>query len=266
MSSDIAQKLVLVHGAWHVPEHYTEFILRLQQAGFEVHCPRLPTCDEHKRPNTDHSADVQAIRAQVLSLINEGHNVVMLLHSYGGSVGAEATKGLSLNERAAQGLPNGVSHLIYMCGFMLQPGETVGGASLPRPDPDPVEFDEITGTTFLCQDPVQLFYGDVEPARAKELEAMLVRQDVRAGLVTITHPAWKYSPTTYLRTTEDGVLFLDWQDRQIKAVRDAGVDIAVETFKASHSPFISIPDDMVDAVVRAAQLIAVPESSALVGD
>ncbi|KAI4121543.1 MAG: hypothetical protein LQ338_006312 [Usnochroma carphineum] len=244
---------MLVHGAWHVLEHYTDFIQRLQKAGFEVHCPRLPTCDESKRPDADLLADVRTVRDQVMSLINQQRDVVMLLHSYGGAVGAEAVKGLSLRERATRGLAGGVSHLIYMCGFMLQGGESVRGASLPRPDPDPVAFDETTGTTCIRESPVQLFYDDVEPARAKELAGMLVPQDARAMSDTVTHPAWKYIPTTYLRTTEDEVLFLDWQDRQIKAVKDAGVDIAVETFKSSHSPYISIPEDMVDAVERAIQ-------------
>ncbi|KAI4185535.1 MAG: hypothetical protein LQ346_005873 [Caloplaca aetnensis] len=251
MSSNGTPAIVLVHGAWHVPEHYTDFIARLQHAGFEVSCPLLPTCDQSKRPNADLYADAQVVRDIVISLIDQSREVVMILHSYGGAVGAEVVKGLSMRERAAEGFQGGVTHLIYMCGFMLQVGESVGGASLPRPDPDPVEFDDATKTTFLCESPVQLFYADVEPNRAKELESLLVRQDARAMSDTVTHPAWQYVPTTYLRTTEDQVLFLEWQDRQIEAVRNKGSKVRVETFKSSHSPFISLAEDMVAAVERA---------------
>ena len=49
------------------------------------------------------------------------------------------------------------------------------------------------------------------------------------------------------------MLFPDWQERQIKAVRDAGVSLTVETYKSSHSPFLSIPGEMVAAVERAAE-------------
>lgn len=251
MSQDATPTIILVHGAWHVPAHYTSFIARLQHAGFEVSCPLLPTCDESKRPNADLYADAQVIRDQVISLVNQSRAVVMILHSYGGAVGAEAVKGLSSRERAAEGLHGGVTHLIYMCGFMLQVGEIVGGASLPRPEPDPVEFDDITKTSFLCESPVHLVYADVEPSHAKELEGLLVRQDARAMSDVVSHPAWRYIPTTYLRTTEDRVLFLEWQDRQIEAVRNEGVEVRVETFISSHSPFVSLVEEMVAAVKRA---------------
>ena len=78
----------------------------------------------------------------------------MLLHSYRGAVGTEAVEGLSMSERATKGFHGGVIHLIYMCSFMLQVGESVGGASLPRPVPDLVDIDDATGTTFLCEPPI----------------------------------------------------------------------------------------------------------------
>ena len=250
MSSKVKPAIVLVHGAWHVPEHYSDFIQHLQHAGFEVFCPRLPTCDEAKRPTADMFADAQVVRDQVISLIDKSREVIMLLDSYGGAVGTEAVKGLSASERATRGLKGGVVHLIYMCGFMLQVGECVGGASLPRPDPDPVESDAATSTTFLCEPPIELFYADVEPERAMRMERLLTRQSGKAMTDAVTYPAWQHIPTTYLRTQDDLVLFPDWQERQIKAVRDAGANLTVETYKASHSPFLSMPEEMVAAVER----------------
>ena len=60
-----------------------------------------------------------------------------------------------------------------MCGFMLQVGECVGGASIPRPDPNPVESDAATSTTFFCEPPIELIYAYVEPERAKRMERLL---------------------------------------------------------------------------------------------
>ena len=253
MSLNVKPAIVLVHGAWHVPEHYTDFIQQLHQVGFEVFCPRLSTCDETKRLTSDMFSDAQVVRSQVISLIDKSREIIMLLHSYGGAVGTEAVKGLSANECAAKGLRGGVTRLIYMCGFMLQVGESVGGASFPRPVPEPVESDEATGTRFLCEPPIQLFYADLGLERAKKMEALLVRQSGPAMTDAITYPAWQHIPTTYLRTQDDRVLFPDWQERQIKAVRDAGVNLTVETYKSSHSPFLSIPGKMVAAVERAAE-------------
>ena len=253
MSLNIKPAIVLVHGAWHVPEHYTSFIQHLRQAGFSVFCPLLPTCDDTKCLTSNMFSDAQVVRSQVISLIDKSQDIIMLLHSYGGAVGSEAVKGLSASECATKGLRGGVTHLIYMCAFMLQVGESVGGASLPRPVPEPVERDDVTGTTFLCEDPIRLFYADLEPERAREMEGLLARQSGKAMTDKVTYPAWRHIPTTYLRTRDDQVLFPEWQERQVKAVRDAGVELTVEIYKSSHSPYLSIPGEMVAAVERAAE-------------
>lgn len=89
-------------------------------------------------------------------------------------------------------------------------GECVGGASLPRPDPDPVEIDAATNTTFLCEPTIQLFYADVEPERAKRMERLLTRQSAKAMTDAVTYPAWQHLPTTCLMTQDDQVLCSDW--------------------------------------------------------
>ncbi|KAL9028490.1 MAG: hypothetical protein Q9196_003145, partial [Gyalolechia fulgens] len=220
MSTISKPAIVLAHGAWHVPEHYTKFVDRLQQAGFEVVCPLLPTCDNKKRLTANMYEDARVVRDRTIALIERSREVIMLLHSYGGAVGTEAVKGLSKDQRTQANLSGGITHLIYMCGFMLQVGECVGGASLPRPSPDPVARDEVTGTTYICESPIQLFYADVEPEEAKKMEALVVHQSGPAMTDVVTYPAWQYIPTTYVRTLKDQVLFSDWQDRQIKAVED----------------------------------------------
>ncbi|KAL9635073.1 MAG: hypothetical protein Q9204_002755 [Flavoplaca sp. TL-2023a] len=250
MSTTSKPAIVLVHGAWHVPDHYTKLVERLRQADFEVVCPLLPTCDNKKRLTADLYEDARIVRDQTVALIERSQEVIMLLHSYGGAVGTEAIKGLSKNERTQANLYGGVTHLIYMCGFMLQAGECVGGASLPRPTPDPVASDEATGTTFICESPVKLFYADVEPEEAKKMAALIVPQSGRAMTDLVTYPAWQQIPTTYVRTLKDEVLFLNWQDRQVKAVEDKGVKVMVETLDASHSPFLSVPEKMVDVVEK----------------
>ena len=44
--------IVLVHGGWHVPESYEKLITALEKAGYEVHCPRLPTTNQVYAPRS----------------------------------------------------------------------------------------------------------------------------------------------------------------------------------------------------------------------
>lgn len=251
MSSKTKPTIVLVHGAWHVPAHYIELIKLLGKAGFEVFCPLLPTCNDAKRLDSNLSSDAEFVRDRVISLVEQSREVMMLLHSYGGAVGTEAVKGLSARERASEGRSGGVVRLIYMCAFMLQPGESCLTASPERPGPNPLDVDEKTGTTFLRLPPAYLFYGDLPTKQAREMEALLVHHSLSALVEEVHHPTWKEIPPTYLRATLDQVLLLRWQDLQIKNVRDAGVEVTVESFESSHSPFLSMPEKIVEAVKRA---------------
>ena len=60
-------------------------------------------------------------------MINEGKEVVVLMHSYGGIVGTDAIYNLSVTERAMHGMPGGVKRLIYMCAFIPQKGQSLAG-------------------------------------------------------------------------------------------------------------------------------------------
>lgn len=82
------------------------------------------------------------------------------------------------------------------------------------------------------------------------MDQMLGRQSGKAMMDVVTYPAWRYILTTYLKTSCDQIMLPEWQDRQIKAVRDAGVEIEVENLNSSHSPFLSLPEEIVAAVVR----------------
>ena len=94
---------------------------------------------------------------------------------------------------------------------------------------------------------------DVEPERAKRMERLLSCQSGKAMTDAITYPAWQYIPTTCLKAQDDQVLFPDWQERRIKAVRDAGSSLTVETYNSSYSSFLSLPEQVVAAVERAVE-------------
>ncbi|KAL9595758.1 MAG: hypothetical protein Q9219_006256 [cf. Caloplaca sp. 3 TL-2023] len=251
MSAQPKPVVILVHGAWHVPQHYQSFITELEKAGFQVSCPLLPTCDERKRLTAGMYEDAAVIRDIVQSWVDNSREVIMLLHSYGGAPGTEAVKGMSLKERESRGLAGGVIRLIYMCAFMLQKGQSVGAAHLPRPVPDPIGRDDATGLTSIIEPRVPLLYEDVEPHNARQMENLLVPQSGRAMTDTITYPAWQHVPTTFVKTRCDKILFPSWQDQQIKAVQDAGFSVEVTELESSHSPFLSMPDKML-AVVQGA--------------
>ena len=117
--------VVLVHGAWHTPPVYQDYIDALRARGFTVHCPRLPSCNGELPPNKSLPDDIACIRDVMLHLIDAGERVITAMHSYGGAVGTDAVEDLSLAKRKAMGRKGGVIHLAYLCAYILPPGGTV---------------------------------------------------------------------------------------------------------------------------------------------
>ena len=158
--------VVIVHGAWHTPEHYQEVVGHLNRNGFDdVQCPRLPSATETlplpATANLEH--DTIVIKNTIKLLVEAGRDVVVLMHSYGGVAGNNSLDGLLEPQRKARGLTGGVTHLVYTAAFVQHAGSRLvdpfDGNMMPWLDED-VENDIIH-----MQDPRHAFYEHVESDR-----------------------------------------------------------------------------------------------------
>jgi hypothetical protein len=66
-----------------------------------------------------------AIRAHVEKLLDNGDDVLMVMHSYAGVPGTESLEGFGKKERQAEERQSGVVGLVYMCAFMLWEGARI---------------------------------------------------------------------------------------------------------------------------------------------
>ena len=120
--------ILIVHGAWHHPAYFSSVISLLEKQGYAVVCPHLPTCNnDAETPTRTFAEDVGVIRSTACKLADDGHEIVALMHAYGGVVGTDALYGLSSAERAKAGLKGGLRRLVYMCAFIPQKGQSLAG-------------------------------------------------------------------------------------------------------------------------------------------
>lgn len=61
----------------------------------------------------------------ILSVIDNGQDVVVFMHSVAASVGIEAAKGLTKADRAKSGKKGGVAHLVFLAGYLPNAGDHV---------------------------------------------------------------------------------------------------------------------------------------------
>jgi hypothetical protein len=145
--------ILILHGAWHHPVHWAKQISLLQSNSYEVLCPVQPSYNAQPAITTLQD-DAAFIKAVLSKLINEeGKEVIVVMHSFGGMVGTESiTEDMSKNNRAREGKKGGVVKLLYICAFLLHKGESLAtplGGELPPYIPVEVRFSPPTSLIKL---------------------------------------------------------------------------------------------------------------------
>ena len=238
--------VVFVPGAWHSPEAFTAVSGPLEAAGYTTVGVKLASVGAPK-PLSGFEPDVANARAAIQKACDADQDVVIFMHSYGGVVGSECFKGLTKTERRKEGKTGGVAHLIYCCAFVLPEGVSLYNALQNKPLPwFQISEDEMTVTPAT---PEKIFYNDLDEKTAKEWTAKLRVMSHEVFSSEVTYAGWKHVPATYLYCEQDNAIPLFAQKGMVE---NSGVEWRTESFDASHSPFLSIPDKVVEAIRRAA--------------
>lgn len=105
--------IILVHGAYHQPEHFDLVANYLKDAGFKVVRPRLPSVGMSSDPGGALHLDAGAVRDALHDeIVQQGNDAVLVMHSYGGLAGSEGY-GMFQTGLAVAESP-GVRRLVYL--------------------------------------------------------------------------------------------------------------------------------------------------------
>ncbi|KAK8104899.1 hypothetical protein PG999_008258 [Apiospora kogelbergensis] len=228
--------ILLVPGAWHTPAAFDLVRDQLTRRGFQsTAVPLLTGVPE----------DAAAIRAELEKLVDAGKEVMVISHSYGGVPAAAAVEGLNLKDRAAQGQKGGVLMVVHMTSFAAKVGtslmDSLGGNPLP--------WFNITGDILTPINPVKVFYADVEPKLAEKSAEAILPSSLRAMTDKGTFAPWDAGfQMGFIHTEDDQAIPIAIQ-KQMAAQFPAGSFSA--TLKSSHSPFLSMPEQLSEVIEQA---------------
>ena len=110
--------IILATGAWHPTHLYDPLKHALAAHKVDLIVPDLPTMGVEATGLT-WEADVAALLAAAEPLFEQGREIAIMGHSYGGIPACVATRGNSVAERAAQGKKGGFNHFVLLCAFAL---------------------------------------------------------------------------------------------------------------------------------------------------
>lgn len=245
MTADIKPTLVIIGGAFHTPASYSKLASALEEAGFEVHVPRLLTCNEARPPNADLTDDTNLVRSYVESLVRAGRTVVPIGHSYGAQVMSNALCGLGLEARSSQGLKGGVSNLVYMVGYALPEGMSTFDKfkEFGKLENVPLAFDMAEDHTIVLRDApstMGLRGPGVDEAEVKDYVKTLCRWHGKGMMQPIEKAAWKEIPMAYIHTTTDLSIPSPEQQSMVefveKALEETGRKVQKFTGESVHCP------------------------------
>ena len=124
MASENKPTVLIVPGGCHVPIHYEPLTKVLSSHGFPSVALRLPTAGASP-PDKDLHDDISYISSKLEELVEkEGKEVIVIVHSYGGTPGPSAARPFVKKERAQQGKNGGVIGLLYISSWGVPSGKS----------------------------------------------------------------------------------------------------------------------------------------------
>ena len=239
--------IVIVPGAWHSPEAFHLVIDELEAAGYETKGVTLASVGA-KTPLKDFQPDVDAIQQVLKSLVDQGKDIVLVVHSYGGVIGNEAVQGFAKSDREKDGKKGGVVHIFLCCAFALPEGVSLMDAL----DNKPLPWFDINDAQDIVKPatPVETFYNDVQ--EPEKYVKMLKPHSYKTLASKMTYAGWKHVPCTYLLCEKDAAIPIHAQKGMVEQAQQAGANMKTETVDASHSPFLSVPGKVASSIRRAA--------------
>ncbi|KAI0023170.1 alpha/beta-hydrolase [Xylariomycetidae sp. FL0641] len=240
--------ILLIQGSFQLPEVYSKLNSALVAEGYPVVQPALPSLTDHDDPDFPSRSltdDVVAVQVELKRLVEqEGRDVLVAMHSYGGLVGSDAVlEELTASHRKEKGLPGGVIRLFFFAAFILKEGESVLEAFGEGPNNE-VKPDG----RFTMRNTQDLLYHDLPREEAEHWASKTIDQSYEVQKTRLSRAAYRYVPSTYVVCENDQGLPPAIQ-RQFG--KQAGAKVL--GIQSGHSPMLSKTSELVKLISQAAE-------------
>ena len=127
--------VVWVPGLLHTPAHFQPIVSALAKVSIPSVTVSVPNIGARAATAAPYD-DVKTVRTTLQELVDEGKEVLVISHSYGGVPACQAVRGLEKSLRVKVGQPGGIIRIVFMAAFVIQEGEslwTFMNGQLPPP-------------------------------------------------------------------------------------------------------------------------------------
>ena len=118
----MATVILFVPGFWEGSAPFAHVTSLLQSEGYTTQIAVIPSTGTAYPGNPGMRDDIAAIRSTIADLVDQGKDVVLVLHSAGGFLGSNAAEGLDVQTRQKTGLKGGVAKIVFVAGAVFPEG------------------------------------------------------------------------------------------------------------------------------------------------
>ena len=219
------KNVVLVHGAFADGSGWEAVAKILEKDGYTVSVAQPP--------ETSYADDQKYTKAAIDAM---GGRVVLVGHSYGGSIISEAGND-----------PN-VAALVYIAAFALDEGDSCAAIEQALPQASKAFKPDSNGNWWIDETHFAAdFAADIPPAESHYMAISQVPISTDSFTHKVTSPAWKTKPTWYMVATADRSINPDQERMMAKRAKAKTVEV-----NASHVAYVSHPKETAKLIEEAA--------------
>jgi pimeloyl-ACP methyl ester carboxylesterase len=219
------KNVVLVHGAFADGSGWEAVAKILEKDGYTVSVAQPP--------ETSYADDQKYTKAAIDAM---GGPVVLVGHSYGGSIISEAGND-----------PN-VAALVYIAAFALDEGDSCASIEQALPQASKAFKPDSNGNWWIDETHFSAdFAADIPPAESHYMAISQVPISTDSFTHKVTSPAWKTKPTWYMVATADRSINPDQERMMAKRAKAKTVEV-----NASHVAYMSHPKETAKLIEQAA--------------
>ncbi|KAF3059711.1 hypothetical protein GL218_04595 [Daldinia childiae] len=253
--------ILIVGGSFAPPEIYDNIVDAIAAKGYDIKALHYPSVGLRAGPRPEKLPtmydDAAFVAKEISKLADDGKDIVLVAHSYGGVPATESTKGLTKKERQSQGKRGGIVRLAYMTSLVPPVGRSSRSLLAEIPSENRIEFknDEQGWMDYVdLPAAAALIISDLPDEKERVATVEKFQTHSSASFATeLTHPGYKDLPVSYLLCEEDAILPPKYQREWIELIeKESGNKVDVTSLQVGHCPSYTKPQEVINWIVNAA--------------
>jgi|SRR6476620_4836072 len=232
---------ILIHGSWHSAWNWHRVVPLLERAGHKAIAIDLPGMGRDKTPIQE--VKMKSTVEKICALMDEIPGKVILV--------GHSKNGIMISQ-AAEYRPDKIEKLVYLAAYLIPNGKTQREYSIQDTEgwlkPYVTQHPETASHTLQNEIYKEGLYHDCDDTITELAKVLLSNEPVESGIIPLelTDENFGRVPRVYIECTEDRAVtpFI-----QQKMYTETPCE-KVYQVAASHSPFFSKPQELVDILLQ----------------